>query len=174
MVIGRSALYQEIGAMALPSVPQTFAVEDAKDMVEKLWWEIESFRDEVNLEHKLWRAFNCAVTAWHITDWLWNEVCGDAGVSRDLAQFQTAVQDRCREVRLCRHIANASKHGGVDRGYDPEIEVIVEAKDEPVPFEEVGHSQHWEIIISDHGSKTDALVLFYRVYQFWNHEVLAR
>jgi hypothetical protein len=59
--------------MALPGVPQTFAVENAQDMSEKLWWEIEAYRDEPDLQPKLWRAFNCAVTAWHISDWLWKE-----------------------------------------------------------------------------------------------------
>jgi hypothetical protein len=31
--------------MALPGVPQTFAIENARDMTEKLWWEIGQFRD---------------------------------------------------------------------------------------------------------------------------------
>jgi hypothetical protein len=55
--------------MAIPGVPQTFAVENASGMIEKLNWEIEGFAHEQDIQQKLWRGFNCAVTAWHITDW---------------------------------------------------------------------------------------------------------
>src|SRR5690242_6134735 len=81
----------------------------ARDMVEKLWWEIEGFRDE--RAFKLWRAFNCAVTTWHLTDWLWKGRKADgcdaaeqlAGGSRvkDLAEKIAAVRERrarCREM----------------------------------------------------------------------------
>jgi hypothetical protein len=160
--------------MALPGVPQTFAVEDARDLANKLWWEIEAFRKEECLDHKLWRAFNCAVTAWHITDWLWKERCTDGQNVGKLRQFQKAIQDQCKELRLCKHIANASKHGGVDpdRGYDAAIQVIVRwAKETPVAFKDIEQSQHWEIMISDHGHECDALHVFYKALEFWEREV---
>jgi hypothetical protein len=49
--------------MGLPGVPQTFPFGNARDMAEKLCWEIEVYRDETDLQPKLGRAFNCAVTA---------------------------------------------------------------------------------------------------------------
>jgi hypothetical protein len=159
--------------MALPGRRQTFAIENAEEMTEKLWWEIEAFREEQTLEHKLWRAFNCAVTACHVTDWLWKERAEQGREVGRLGQFQSAIEDRCRELRLCRHICNASKHAGVDRDYDPSIEVIVRANDLPVAPDEVEQSRHWEIVISDHGSERNALMVFYGAYGFWVREVRA-
>jgi hypothetical protein len=87
--------------MALPGVPQSFAVENAQDMAEKLLWEIEAYRIEPDLQPKLWRAFNCAVTAWHISDWLWKER-RDAGLDvGKVGEFKTAIQERSRELGLC-------------------------------------------------------------------------
>jgi hypothetical protein len=160
--------------MALPGVPQTFAIEDAKAMTEKLWWEIETFRDEQNLEHKLWRAFNCAVTAWHIIDWLWKERRrDDRWKVGKLEKFQETMERRSRELRLCRFIANASKHGGVDRKPDPTIQVTVKAKDMPPSSDEVDDSRDWEIVISDRRGEQDALQVFYKVQSFLDHEVRA-
>ena len=118
------------------------------------------------LQPKQWRAFNCAVTAWHIADWLWRDLRADG---RDVGkkQFQNAAQERCRELKLCRHIANASKHRGLDWGSDPGIQVIVRAKDTPASSsEEINRSRHWEVLISDHGSECDALAVFYKVQEF--------
>src|SRR4029077_9030324 len=64
----RAAAHAAAGSFGLrfESDSQTFAVENALDMSNKLMWEIEAYRDEPELTPKLWRAFNCAVTAWHI------------------------------------------------------------------------------------------------------------
>jgi hypothetical protein len=159
--------------MALPGVPQTFAVENAQDRSEKLWWEIEAYRDEPDLQPKLWRAFNCAVTAWHISDWLWKER-RDAGLDvGDLLKFQNTMQNRSRELRLCKHIATASKHRGVDRRRDPTIRVIVRSKDTAggTSSAEIDHSQHWEIMISDQSGESDALEVFFKAQQFWDAEI---
>jgi hypothetical protein len=107
--------------MALPGVPQTFAIEDARDMADKLYWEIREYDAEIELEKKLWRGFNCAVTAWHITDWLWRE-CDE---EQTLAEFQQEMIQKCPALLSCRYIANASKHGGVDRNPIDSIQVIV-------------------------------------------------
>jgi hypothetical protein len=156
--------------MALPGVPQTFAIEDTRDMVNKLYWEIEGFRDEPELEKKLWRAFNCAVTAWHITDWLWRERAQDA---QTLAALQATMIERCRALLPCRHIANASKHGGVDRNPDDSITVRVEGSDDdlgewPQAILESLKSHHWKIMIGTPDGEIDAFVLFDRVRQFWD------
>ena len=159
--------------MALPGIAQTFAVENARDMSEKLWWEIEAYRDEPDLQPKLWRAFNCAVTAWHISDWLWKERV-DAGLTvGDVFKFQNKMQARSRELRLCKYIATASKHKGVDRSPDPTIQVIVRAKNTQEEGVPIDHSSHWEVMISDASGESDALGVFYKAYEFWNTEIFA-
>jgi hypothetical protein len=156
--------------MALVGVPQTFAVEGSRDLVNKLWWEIEEYRDEAELEKKLWRAFNCAVTAWHICDWLWRERTADRKEQRGLAAFQTAMKEKCRHLNFCRHIATASKHGGVDRHFDDSINVVVRATRDPLEgaFSDSLKSKHWEIIVTDQHLSYDALEVFYVVQSFWD------
>ena len=158
--------------MALPGIPQAFAVEDAKELTQKLWWEIEAYRDEPSLQSKLWRAFNCAVTAWCITDWVWKEQHKAKGMKED--DWQKLAQSRCLELRLCKYIANASKHGGVDRSPDSTINVIVRATDAPASSsDDVSHSSHWEIMVSNNSGDQDALKVFYKVHDFWMSQVYA-
>ena len=159
--------------MALPGVPQTFAVENAKDMVDKLWWEIEAYREELDLQPKLWRAFNCSVSAWHVSDWLWKQRQAEGLEIGDLISFQSDVQARCRALRLCKHIATASKHGGVDRRFDPTIEVTVRGKETPgeIPISDIDNSKHFEIMISDADGELDALQVFYEAEAFWDGEI---
>lgn len=155
--------------MALPGVPQTFAIEDAADMVNKLAWEIDGLRDEPEIERKLWRAFNCAVTAWHVTDWLWRE----RGEGHTLSVFQAGLIERCPALLACRYITNASKHGGVDRNPNDTITVRVEASDDdlgdwPQAILQSTRSHHWSLVIRTPEGEVDALVLFDRVRQFWD------
>jgi hypothetical protein len=159
--------------MALPGVPQTFAVENAADMVNKLAWEIEGLRDETEIEKKLWRAFNCSVTAWHVTDWLWCE----RGEEQSLGAFQTAMIERCPALLACKHIANASKHRGVERKPDHRFTVKVEPTDDdigefPQAILDSTRSNHWKLVIGTPDGEFDAFVLFDSVRQFWD-ETLA-
>ena len=160
-------------AMALPGIPQTFAVENALDMSNKLMWEIEAYRDEPELTPKLWRAFNCAVTAWHISDWLWKERRDEGLDVGSLSRFQKTMQARSGALRLCKHIATASKHGGVDRSPDLSIRVTIRAKNsaEELSFAEIDRSQHWEITICDHSGESDAIQVFWKALEFWDAEI---
>ena len=161
--------------MALLGVAQTFAVESSSDMVEKLWWEIEGYSSEIKLQPKLWRAFNCAVTSWQISDWLWKERKSAGLVATQLQQFQAALLEQSRVLRMCKHLANASKHGGVDRAFDKSINVQVCAN-EPlgeVRFEDIGQAKHWKIIVTDADGKQDALDVFQQAYTFWQNELMA-
>src|SRR6202035_152627 len=61
----------------LPGEPQTFAFRNSLDMLAKLRWEIDGLRTESG--HPGWqevayRAFNCAITAWSLADWLWGDL----------------------------------------------------------------------------------------------------
>jgi hypothetical protein len=155
--------------MPLPGVPQTFAVENARDMTDKLYWEIEEYGKEPDIEKKLWRAFNCAVTACHVTDWLWREKAAK-NPKLKLGKFQAEMESRCEALLACRYIANASKHGGVDRKQNSDIAVIVRAIGAEIgdDVEAIFKSKHWEIVIKTATDETDALTLFYTVQQYWD------
>ncbi len=56
----------------VPGQPHTFALASARDMLRKLEWEVaELARPDF---YTVYRAFNTAVTAWHLTEWVWREL----------------------------------------------------------------------------------------------------
>jgi hypothetical protein len=72
--------------MALPSRDQTFAFADCRELLNKLEREIDRYREVVgrdeNEPEALMKlvdqlkdsAFNAAVTAWHLCDWVFNDM----------------------------------------------------------------------------------------------------
>ncbi|SRR6266851_1202949 len=57
---------------------QVFALATPAHMLEKLWWEIEQLKRSLEPDDRYrisgvatYHAFNCAITSWHITDWVW-------------------------------------------------------------------------------------------------------
>jgi hypothetical protein len=158
--------------MALPGVRQTFAIEDASGMIEKLNWEIAEFAKECDFQQKLWRGFNCAVTAWHVTDWSWRGLKAKNQLqppSLKLDKYQQMIANQCRSLGICKSIANASKHSGANKP-DVSVEVVVvPATEEPMEdWLEIQKSQHWRLEVHDDGKPIDALLVFYRAAKFWD------
>ena len=112
-------------AMALPSRNQTFAYESCRDLVEKLDREIGRYRevagnDEdhdgealLNLVHQLTdAAFNASVTAWHLCDWVFNDLTSEQRQKLGFAtllKLQDHAKTQCRALYLCRYTATASR-----------------------------------------------------------------
>jgi hypothetical protein len=79
-----------------------------------------------------------------------------------------AVAEQCRALEICRCIANASKHIGVNKPND-KIEVVVSPNDEPGDdWLELQKSQHWELLIRDNGKPIEATKVFYQAAKFWD------
>ncbi|WP_143514748.1 hypothetical protein [Pseudomonas putida] len=92
----------------------------------KLSWEIAeaiTCRDE-NPAARIYKSMNCAVTAWHVLDWIWqfsNEqqrsylsVVLKSNQVKSLRDFSIAVQRICPAIGLCRQIGTAIKHVALD------------------------------------------------------------
>lgn len=122
----------------LPARPQTFGLENCRDLLNKLAWEIEGLKNQDSsvVDGLMFRAWNACVTAWHLTDWVWREmtdaqkddlasdICANlAGI----ADFQKYVRSACRPMHAFRHIATASKHWTVDQYPDPGIDADISA-----------------------------------------------
>jgi hypothetical protein len=68
-----------VQVVAKPSeIPNVFAMNQPQHMWVKLAWELQHLTDSMSVwedngpyPEPVFRAFNTAVTAWHITDWLW-------------------------------------------------------------------------------------------------------
>ncbi|MCP3460597.1 hypothetical protein [Bradyrhizobium sp. CCGUVB23] len=158
--------------MALPSRAQTFAFENCRDLLDKLEREIDRYqkvdgRDEDEPEALLAlvdqlkdSAFNAAVTAWQLCDWVFNDMTPEQRQKlkiSSLGDLQTHARDNCRALYLCRHAATASKHWEVSHKPDPDVQV------------EVWHDETgWTIHFVDGANSQSAYVVFECTRAFWN------
>jgi hypothetical protein len=124
-------------------ISNVLALNDPQQMLAKLLWEIRELNkamsvwvDNEEFPVAIFIAFNAIVTAWHITDWVWqlsderrkvlaerygfNYAETDTGIRRGLEKFQNAVARDCRALHVFREIANGSKHMK-KRKIDPDI-----------------------------------------------------
>jgi len=156
--------------MPLPSREQTFAFADCRELLEKLDREIDRYREVagrdglerdalVKLVDQLKdSAFNASVTAWHLCDWVFNDMTPDQRQKlgfKKLSDLQDHVRNNCRALYLCRQAATASKHWTVNQHADPEVQVIVTA------------DTGWTIYFVDDGRKTPADQIFDDALGFW-------
>jgi hypothetical protein len=158
--------------MALPSRDQTFAYENCRDLVEKLDREIDRYcevagNDQMlegdtllNLVDQLKdSAFNASVTAWHLCDWVFNDLTVERRQRLgfdELSDLQHHVRTQSRALHLCRQAATASKHWIVDKHADPTVQVVVTG--------ETG----WTIYFVDKGVKIPARDVFIAARDFWD------
>jgi hypothetical protein len=91
------------------------------DLLAKLDWEILQLGHPVEQEAiASYRAFNCAITAWSISDWVWNAASDDLRKrfraespkpkATDAECFASLLRQQCRELAICQQLANGSKH----------------------------------------------------------------
>jgi hypothetical protein len=104
-------------AMSERKAQKSFELRDSRDMLEKLQWELNNlfFRQRYDIAACQYHAFNCAVTAWHATDWLWQDILSNPELKTKMSwdkchEFQRYVRDNCPALRLCYQIATGSKH----------------------------------------------------------------
>src|SRR5579862_4975317 len=114
-------------------IQNVLAMDDPQQMLAKLLWEIDCLTSNMSVwvdnepfPVAIFTAFNAVVTAWHITDWIWQSgkerrqalakrysfsyAETDTGMRRGLGKFQNAVVQDCRALYVCREITNGSKH----------------------------------------------------------------
>src|ERR1700730_17871359 len=110
--------------MTRPGELQTFSFKNSVDLVWKLDWEIArilhaSPQDIIDMKCF---AFNAAVTAWQLTDWVFDDMTVLQRQRRaisSLSELQQLVRSECRALHLCHRIATASKHRIVAHHHDP-------------------------------------------------------
>jgi hypothetical protein len=118
--------------MAFPSRPHTFALENCRNLLDKLEREIDRIKSAASDDFDTHNdsAFNAAVTAWHLCDWVFADMTPD---QRDRLSIQKIedmreyARTQCRALHLCRQVATGSKHWRVERYPDPNVKVITTA-----------------------------------------------
>jgi hypothetical protein len=160
--------------MALPAAPHTFALENCRSLLDKLEWEIERLHHEAkqpdpgadewgalvsHVDALKYGAFNSAVTAWSLSDWVFEDRETGKGrkpTGKGLKAFQDECRSRSDALRFCHLIANGSKHGGVDRKKKIDAEVWSDGN-------------RWRITITYAGQKHDAVAVFHQALDFWTN-----
>src|SRR5262245_23870589 len=56
--------------------PKTFAMQSSRDVLEKLRREIDRLAGPIIRQDIVDNGLNAAMTAWHLTDWVWREIQG--------------------------------------------------------------------------------------------------
>jgi hypothetical protein len=153
------------GARKIQIPHQTFGFENCAALHWKLYWEIARLgyatpRDPIDMKCF---AFNGAVTAWCLTDWVFEEM---TTAQRDhyhrgtLREFQDLAREQCRALHLCRQIATASKHRTVRLHVDPAVGAALSV--EPV-------TNAWEIVITDGATTHQAIDVLEEARLYWYH-----
>jgi hypothetical protein len=172
-------------------IPNVFGMNEPQHMLTKLYVEISDLSTSLSVWTKsesfprpLFIAWNTAVTAWHMTDWLWaskqttrdklskkfkfeyNETTV-SGREKGLERFQKAVREACRELHICREICNASKHMRL-KSNDPDICLEIEwhAAKEAVGEVKVG-DLIMNLMVNDKEKKTDAQLVYIEAAGYW-------
>jgi hypothetical protein len=168
---GRMRAPDEI--VEVPGQPHTFGLANARDMLRKLEWEVAEI--ERHDSFTAYRAFNAAVTAWHLVDWVWRDLVGSG--QRRPSDTKDAFQRRCEavcpELKLCGLIANASKHGGHDRRRSAGamstvlLADVVRAKAGAMRAGDPLATWTWRLIIRDGEQERTAADVFARTLPFW-------
>jgi hypothetical protein len=155
-------------------------LDSPTDLLAKLHWEIVQLGVPVDQEAVAsYRAFNCAVTAWSISDWVWNAASADlrkrfrAESPKPKASnaecFASLLREQSRELAICQQLANGSKHFILDKHNDKTISSYRTAS---VSFflsdNGEGHAvpTHGVFIEDGAGTYSD-LVLFTRAHDYW-------
>jgi hypothetical protein len=110
-------------------------------MLMKLRWEIDQLRkslsaqtdQDAHLHAPAYHAFNCAVTAWHLADWVWQSIDAEGHAfilsklavaptgKKDFGLFTRELMRRHRALHICRQLATGSKHKIVEMHPDPAV-----------------------------------------------------
>jgi hypothetical protein len=163
-------------------------------MLTKLHWEIYSLRKALSEkpEHiththiAAYCAFNCAVTAWHLADWVWKassedrraDILRSLSVSatgcdkKDFSNFQTALRRRRRALHVCRQLATGSKHMTVTKYPDPNVRADTRSETEYARAGEMRIGDplvvhRYRLVVSDKGVERAAVDVFADAFQYW-------
>ena len=164
-----------------------FRMRSVQDIFGKLYREKQRFEkagsDNEGREDQVDASVNFAITAWHLTDWVWHrrehEMRECLGV-KCLREFQDELRRRCVDLAVCDVIANAAKHGEPLRPmpHRPEIETVLVAHPvaegaEGVELIATQKDRQWSLKIEVNGRPEDPHALFRRVFLCW-HKFIQR
>ena len=166
------------------------------DMVCKLESELERIDHAKTLRDLVEHAINFALTAYHITDWVWellqrSPADGSERLIRDSwivaigHEPQTREElwhwayERCPELEFCRQLANATKHlscclkhGASAAEFEVAATDVWERRKAESPFTSImdqHRAENWRLMLVDGDQRLDLINVFReRILEFWS------
>jgi hypothetical protein len=150
------------------------------DLLAKLHWEIVQLGIPIDEQAVAsYRAFNCAVTAWSICDWIWNSASADLRKriraespkprTNSAGCLASLLRQQSRELAICQQLANGSKHfileGHNDKAVSSYRTASVSLYLSNTGEERIEHSHG--VFVEDGGHVYSDLGLFSRAYDYW-------
>ncbi len=169
-------------------LPKVFALTSPAHLLRKLWWEVREFEvaeeDDSELGAHLivaYHAMNCAITAWHMADWVWlyggedqrHHLATALKLDKeDFATFVTFLRSRSRALNCCRDIATGAKHMRLERrGSDPSVETEVVWEIEPMTVDSSVDAPlnryTARLVVHDEQGERSARDVFREAFQYW-------
>ena len=172
---------------------RVFHLSSPTDLFKKLDWEIDCLRDVMEsqrkqppLNHELaaYHTFNTAVTAWHLTDWVWtslseedqNKIAEELGFElsnssqKNLKLFQEVIRSKSDVLEVCWEIANGSKHLENHKNSKIDAQVNWRSKVATAGEFRAGHPLQtftYDLVVSVNDKKFKVLDVFEAAKDFW-------
>ena len=88
----------------------SFNIRTTNDLFNKLLEEYKEFlKNSTSSRH----AINCALTAWHLIDWIYHNDHELSKKYSELKEFQQELKSLCPSLQIMHDIANGSKHNSL-------------------------------------------------------------
>ena len=159
----------------LLSATGSFGLVSAQSMVSKAWREYQRCTRAGSDDDRRDAAINCAITLWHLNDWVWSGISASGREKPELRSL-LGVTDRrlkqddlvkwavgaCPELSICQSICNGSKH------------VVCEgitARMAPANSAQASQDQHAvaRLEIVDAAGVRDGIEVLCKAFEFWHH-----
>jgi hypothetical protein len=167
----------------------TWDLNHPRDLLDKLGRELDRLKDG-NREDSADHALNFAVTAWHLTEWVWASIKGNYPLRQRLAAeigepatafgveaFQKWAM-RSGDIAVCQAICTFAKHVGADRAQSYSTDAqYVDSKWDTSPWDETPWDGRYRLVIVDQGKREPAIPIFERALSLWTqfiHQNCAR
>jgi hypothetical protein len=156
----------------------TFRIRSFDDMFRKLHREMDRFRkSEGNRSDSMDHAINFCVTAWHMTDWVWDRYCNYLrynSMGSKKSSFQLCIREKNAAMGVCDIIANAAKHGGKadTKEARPSVETLLVADPRPEGMSEIefittNRERPIELYVVVNGRQQRMYQVLYQAKEFW-------
>jgi len=158
-------------------------VQRAIDTTEELFRKLERTFDRRSgyADHQVDWVFDCAVTAWHLVDWMAREL--EAGGKSTVRDAQDRLKAKCPELSVCEQVCNGAKHFALD---NPKLKAFdvgknVRATDNLQGISRnivAGDGKNYDVVLTPQvlitdmeGNCWDAIRLFHTALRFWEQEL---